>query len=176
MTELDNSNRDLLREAAKVEIAALNESRKLILEQHSHSFKWLMASLLAINGGASIAVLNAESISAHTKVLSGAFFAIGIFSALLVAVASQKISIKSLLPIQSQIGYWISVSRDGERVESTEGKLQGEMKAAIKLAWTAPLFGWISALLFVCGLGVIAMGLLNVKEARPNEQGSGSCR
>ena len=169
MSEFVQEANEELAEVIRAEIAHLTEIRQMILEQHSHSFKWLTASLLAINGAAAVATLNTDSIPPVWKVLSGSAFAIGVLCALLVAVLAQKISIKSLVPIQRQIGYWIGVIHDGTRLEEFEAKLGSEMKETMRWGWAIPATGWVSGLFFFAGLGIIAAGLLNDPE--PNNNG-----
>ena len=164
------------REAAKAEIDFLNEMRRMALEQHSHSFKWITASLLAVNGGAAISVLNTSEIAVFWKILAGAWFSAGILTALLVGVVSQKINMQSVGPIQRSIGYWIGVVADGERVESFEGTLAAEAKAAQKFAWLVPTLGWVSGLFFVIGLGTIAFGLVEEQERQSDGSSFGVCR
>ena len=163
VSEMTESEIENYKEGAKAEIAFLNETRQMVLEQHSHSFKWITASLLAINGAAAISILNTDKLIVYWKIYSGIFFCIGILLALLVAVSAQKISLKGLIPIQRQIGYWISVSYDGERVEAVETELNKEFAAAMRFSWLVPALGWLSALMFVVGLGVSAKGLLQTQ-------------
>lgn len=176
MRESDAKTDAELAEVIRAEISSLTEIRQSILEQHSHSFKWLTASLLAINGAAAVATLNTESIPAIWKVFSGAAFAGGVICALLVAVLAQKISIKSLAPLQRQIGYWIGVIHDGTRLEEFEEKIGIEMKAAMRWGWTIPVMGWVSGLFFVVGLGMIALGILDRPGVAASGQGIGICR
>lgn len=152
---------ELSRAAALREISTLDDMRRLLLEQHSHSYKWITASLLAINGGAAVTILGQENLDPIWKVIAGGCFAIGILLALSVAVASQKINILALVPIQRQIGYWLTVSVDGHRLDDLECSLQNELRASAKFAWIVPGLGWLSALTFVLGLSAIAFPLLN---------------
>lgn len=162
MTESQKSDEELA-EVIRAEILHLTESRQTILEKHSHSFKWLTASLLAINGAAGAATIN-SAISPIWKVAAGSAFSFGVILALLVAVLAQKVSMKSLPPIQRQIGYWIGVIHDGTRLEDFESTLTGEMKEATKWGWTIPVAGWVSGLFFAAGLAMTAMGILSVSE------------
>ncbi|WP_148309025.1 hypothetical protein [Sphingopyxis fribergensis] len=146
--------------AALEEIKSLTESRTLLFDEHSHAFRWLTASLLAINAGAAVAALNTEFLSAHSKIVSGAFFGVGILVALLIGVLSQQQKRKLLPIVQRQIGYWMTVADDGERSEELEAAIAAEVKSATKWAWTVPATGWVSALIFLAGIMVMGNGLI----------------
>ncbi|MFM5931728.1 MAG: hypothetical protein ACKOPQ_12545 [Novosphingobium sp.] len=149
----------ILKETAREELSALQEYRRLNLEQHSSTFKWLMASLLAINSGGAIAVLNSEAVEMATKIRAGATFSAGIFFALLVGVISQRAAMKGLPPINHLIGYWLSVVHDGVRDEKIETELARNFSKSIRLAWLGQAIGWMSGFSFFAGLVLIGLGL-----------------
>ena len=148
------------REAAKGEIQVLDELRIATLTQHTEMFKWLTASLLAINGGAAISILGTLSIDAIHKVYAGSNFVAGILSALFVGVALQIVSAKGLRPIQALKGYWLAVLVDGERAVDVENELEDDVLKSLRWAWIVPALGWFSGLFFAIGLGVVAHGIL----------------
>ena len=159
-----------LREAARAEIEFLGELRRNSFEQHTHSFRWLTASLLAINGGAAIAILNSTILSPFSLVTSGACFTGGILSALMVGVLAQRSIMASLIPIQTQIGYWIGVVSDGTRDEVKEQSFINDTAHAVRSAKIGQVAGWISAVLFVSGLGFVAVDILNPVKVSPYGQ------
>lgn len=152
----DKSESDWLRQAAAEEIENLKLIRATVWDEHTHSYRWLMASLLAINAGACLAIADNAGWGSY-RVIAGAAFAVGIFAALLVAVVGQRANQKSLEPLQKIIGYWISVVDDGERDEQLENKLNDELNASIRIGHASRLVGWISA--FAFAVGVVTSGL-----------------
>lgn len=160
----------LLKMAAMEEIKSLVDARSRLFDEHTHMFRWLTASLLAINAGAAVAALNSDFLSAHSKIVSGGFFGCGLLAALLVGVLGQKLNKKLLPVVQRQIAYWITVADDGERWEEQETELAAEVQAAIKWAWTVPAIGWVSALIFLAGIASMGLGLIDQEQRAKNVQ------
>ena len=111
---------------------------------------WLNASLLAVNGGGAIAVLNgAEHIGGRGA--AGAVFVVGIVFALLSASMIQAVIAKQQGPLEIWIGYWRGVEYSGVRDDESEVKLAAPITIWEKRAWIAPALGWVSGALFVVG-------------------------
>ncbi len=152
MTGNEDLEPDLVRKIATHSIQTLQEAHRSVVEQHADSFKWITASLLAINGGAAVALLNADSIRGNLRVIPGGLFTAGILCALLVAVVTQKISARALPHLHRKIGWWIGKEHDGllpENFEEDDAKTSSEIT---KFAWTIPAIGWLSAILFALGM------------------------
>ena len=131
------------------EIDFLSKMRQASMDQSADAAKWLLASLLAINGGGAVAAVN--SIEKLQIGVPAGLFAAGIMLALASAVIIQSVGYRSLAPIQEAIGYWITVVDDGTQADEYEAKLK---KRFLKLRWfgmLAPAAGWCSAGCFVCG-------------------------
>ena len=160
MTTQDFNQAELIRQVARAEIQVLDEIRAATLEQHTDMFKWLVASLLTINGAAAVAIINAHELSAIHRVWAGAAFVAGIFFAMFVAVVAQILSAKYLNPLQKLKAYWLTAEIDGTRDERLENGLQGDLIKSIELGWIVPTLGWISGLFFALGLVAVAQGIL----------------
>lgn len=158
--EEEARQRSLVRAVAREEITTLIESRQLLMEQHSHSFRWLMASLLVINSGAVVASLNSDAIEPVTKVTAGAIFAVGISLALMVAYSSQKLTNFVTPVVQERIGYWLGVLEDGELDQEADEELAGKARKVLRFRFVPEFFGWLSLVAFFLGLAVIAATLL----------------
>jgi hypothetical protein len=169
ITEADQSEKGWLRKAALEEIDHLKLVRATSWEQHSHSFKWLMASLLAVNGGALLAVFDSQYVSLGYQAFASGCFVIGIMAALLVAVFGQRSIQKSFPPLQKIIGYWMTVVEDGERLESLETDLNNELQTAVKYGRGAQICGWLSALAFLVGAGGVGVEMYSSIEASHTE-------
>jgi hypothetical protein len=168
----DENDRKLWRLAAGYEIQALEKIRELSFEQNVHAFKWLTGSLLVINAGGAIAAINSEFLTAHSKLLAGTIFGVGILLSLSIAVAAQKFSMHLIPKLQQQIGYWLGVSVDGERLESLEEQNQSDLKEQIRRAWIVPALGWISALAFVAGSVSVGFGLVEQESRKTDKTAS----
>jgi len=70
----------------------------------------------------------------------------------------------SLMPIQRQIGYWMTVSEDGIRDVEFEEKLAKELKRSVLIARLGQIFGWVSAVGFFGGLFLAGQGMLDLTE------------
>ncbi len=151
-----------LRAAALEEKKALDEVRTTLLSEHSHMFRWLSASLLALNGGGAVALLSSEKTDAGFFVWAGIAFLLGITAALLIAVSAQRTSQLAMPKVQMMIGYWLAVSIDAERDEVLEKEITGELLVAHNSGKWSRVYGWLSALSFLAGAivtGVSAIGV-----------------
>ncbi|MHA6332760.1 hypothetical protein ACXYL9_03665 [Qipengyuania sp. CAU 1752] len=158
---VDNNANAWNRQGALEEIENLKVMRATSWEQHSHSFKWLTASLLALNAGGLLAMSQVQAIGVDDKLIAGGCFAVGLSFALLVAVIGQRSITATLLPLQRHIGYWMSVSRDGERNEGFEKELAKEFEKPTILGKIGQVMGWGSALSFFVAIYFAGVGLMN---------------
>jgi hypothetical protein len=165
---LDDSISAWTRADAIENIENLKGMRTLAWDEFNHSFRWLMASLLAINGGALLAMLDHSSLGLSHRVSSGCAFVFGIIMALLVAVFGQHSTIRSLPSLQKMIGYWMTVAVDGLRDEKIENDLDNELKASVKLGLGSRVSGWLSAIAFLIGIGISGHGLISFEDVSKN--------
>lgn len=161
------SLKDWHREVALEEVASLKELRAIGWEQHNQSFKWLTATLLALNGGGLLAVSQIEQIPVLSTVSAGTAFAAGIAFALLVAVIAQRAIVQSFTPIQRQIGYWMTVASDGCRDDTIENDLQEGSKKVLPWNRATQVLGWLAAIAFFVGIFMAGSGLLEAARTRP---------
>lgn len=147
------------KQAALEEIANLKQIRTVAWEEHSQAYRWLMASLLGINGGACIAILGSEQVGVWSKIYAGGCWTIGILASLLIAVFGQHSVQKSLDPLQKFIGYWMTVHSDGVRADGIENDLLNELKASSKIGFGSRIAGWVAASAFLAGAIFAGQGL-----------------
>ena len=83
-----------LKHIAEIQIDQSTRDIATILEQHGADYRWITASLLLLNSGGAIAVLNTEYISINGKMHSGIAFVVGMILALSVAWLSQVLTPK----------------------------------------------------------------------------------
>jgi hypothetical protein len=150
---------ETIKKCAEIEVQTLSEMRQLILDQHSSGFKWLNASLLAINGGGLISIFSSNALSLHYKRAACISLLIGILFALISGRLGQTFSLRGILPLQRWSGYWIGVSLSGSRDEEIETALAVESQNAIRWAWVGQACGWASVGTFVVAAIFAGLGL-----------------
>lgn len=163
--QLTESERHWNREGAKEEIENLKNMRATAWDEHTHSFRWIMATLSAINGGACAAILNQDGMGISSKLLASGLFVGGLLMALLVAVFGQHSVQSCLLPLQRQIGYRMTVASDGERDEAIERDLNNELKISARIGMGSRVSGWLAAIFFISGVVVAGFGLSATEHA-----------
>lgn len=113
--------------------------------------RWITTSLLAVNGGAAIAVLG-QPMTVNGKLLTSLFFAAGVLSSLGSAHLGIKAGQKLLGPMGEAMGYWVSVKHDGIRAANLEGH-EIRMAEMIKNEARMPArLGYLSVACFTAGL------------------------
>lgn len=156
--ETDEDTKRWVKIAAEHELNFVVKTREASMEQAASMAKWLLASLLAINGAGALATINAlEKLAAPE--LPAALFVIGMLLTLLSATVIQRQNYAALPGINKMIGYWLSVIDDGEEFEPFQKQVQGEITAAMGWKWLGPSLGWVSAIFFVLGTAALGYGL-----------------
>ena len=136
------------------------ELQKRLMDENSAAFRWLMASLLAVNGGSALGILSSESVCRDGVVLGGAIFTAGIFSALLLGFFTLKSAERAIDPISKMIEFWLEASLSGEFDEKLLQERQGQLKSRLKPTKIASyLTGFSSAICFLVGSVVVGLNL-----------------
>lgn len=149
--KMDEEDREVLRLAAQLEVQQALAMRDRILTEVAASARWLQASLLVVNGGAAVAVLNSDSVSPHTQLWSCAFFVLGILLSLLTANAGIWVARDTPKKLTEFMGYWMGVTVDLLRSEEIERDWQiYAIEIARRSAWPRRL-GYSSVGAFVIG-------------------------
>ena len=125
-------------------------------EQVASTAKWLTASLLAVNGGGAIAVLNRTQTLDHAWG-AGILFMMGIAFALLSGTGLQEFYNRVGNPLLNLDEYWTRVSLTGHRDQDTERSLKEPIDKLHRFAFIPPLMGWISGILFLFGSVLLAL-------------------
>lgn len=133
--------------AARV-VTRIDRHQSFVADQVSSMAKWLMASLLGINGAGAIAVLNAAKESTDLAI-PGLLFVLGTGAALLSGVTMQKFYNGVSEPLLAQDSYWTEVAIRGTRSVSTEQENSESFTKSHRLAFLPPTLGWISGFLFL---------------------------
>ena len=146
---------DFSTDLASHSLVRTSESRRVILEEHSAAFKWLMASFLAINGGGMISLVDMK-IGPDWRTAAGVSFWIGIVCALGIAWRGQVQARAGLEKLAKIEAFWATVVASGQLDTEELGSLEREMDSVKPGA--SRLFGWISLLAFSLGLGLANYG------------------
>lgn len=131
--------------------------------------KWIVTSLLAINGAGILAVWP-SNLPIGFKVASCVVFLGGMLSAMLSGYFALTWISKAGRPLGEMIGYWISVQSDGYRAADLE---DFDVLAKLKGAWPSSLTGWLAAILFVLGAAVAGWGGYSDLVSHPSATQSG---
>ncbi len=133
----------------------IDQHQQFAFDQVGSMAKWLMASLLAVNGAGAIAAINAVN-SGKGPWAAGLLFALGIGSALISGVAMQDVYNAIPEPLLKQDEYWTGVTVTGVRETAIEEEHKNQTAKALRFQFVPPLLGWISGLLFVAGAITLA--------------------
>jgi Ni,Fe-hydrogenase I cytochrome b subunit len=148
----------LVQRIAETEITNLLESMKIIVEEHSSSFRWLIASFFAVNGGGVIAVAGQSNMPRVYSVAAGFLFCIGILLALLCAWLSQRANRAMLRPVSEVLSFWLSVAHFGELDQEGLIEIEQKMTKAMKVSRPTQFSGWFSVAAFSLGMCVAGAG------------------
>ena len=134
------------------------EGRRHLTEEHSASFRWLMASFLAMNGAGLISLKDIKLSDPTHAFIGGIAFFVGIVFALLIAFLGQKSNQKMLDPVARMSLYWRGVATTGILNQEVQQDIDDRMSVAMKSAKWPSRSGFLSLLFFAFGLAVIAHG------------------
>ena len=114
--------------------------------------RWLLATLVVINGAATIAVLPLKMDNAAKLGSVGAFL-FGILAALGAGIWSLYAFKRVSIAANTMMGYWLTVAGDGARVAALEATMKRHMDQAIGSRGTHYfLFASVAAFLIGCVL------------------------
>ncbi|QUT07081.1 hypothetical protein KFK14_06565 [Sphingobium phenoxybenzoativorans] len=159
-------NPDIIRRVGELELASATHSRTVLLEAHQDAYKWLLASLLAINSAGIFTLLSFQLISIRARVIIAILFYLGIMAALLSSYLSQRANRALIGPLGELMGYWITVAHDGELLPEAFEAINQKIQSAVQQARPTQVAGWASAVFF--SLGVISVGIMLIYSPLPS--------
>ena len=151
---------DDIRRLAEVNLNVILSLQNRLLDENSSAFRWILASLLTINGGAAIGSISTEFVTIQGKFCGGVAFSSGIFFALMLAYVT-TFSVKATTqPLVALIDLWTTAAITGEVDPSDLEAKQAEVRSSVK-PWSliSHLFGWLSFFSFAIGLAIIGTEL-----------------
>jgi hypothetical protein len=113
--------------------------------------RWLLATLVVVNGAAVIAALPLE-IAAELKLAAAGAYLVGILAALGAGLWSLYAFKRVSIAANTMMGYWLTVAGDGQRLAALEATMKRHMDQAIGSKGThAFVFASVTAFLLGCG-------------------------
>jgi hypothetical protein len=122
--------------------------------------RWLLATLVAINGAAAISVLPLK-IPMEAKLFGAGAYLVGILAAVGAGLWSLYAFKRVSAGAGTMLGYWLSVANDGPRLEALEATMKKHFDQAIGSRGTHVLI-FISVAAFLLGCALTGWGLLSV--------------
>jgi len=120
--------------------------------------RWLLATLVAINGAAAISVLPLKMAS-EAKLAGSLAFLLGILAALGAGIWSLYAFKRVSIAANTMMGYWLTVAGDGQRLAALEATMKRHMDQAIG-SRTTHVFVFASVAAFLTGCAFTGWGLL----------------
>ena len=159
--EIDKARRASNRFAAETFMPIMVEAFHDGLREAGSLSRWLLATLVAVNGAAAITILPLKMASG-AKLGGSVAFLLGILAALGAAIWSLYAFKRVSNSAGTMLGYWLTVANDGARLEALEASMKRHFDQAIGSRGTHYLvFASVAAFLVGCALagwGMISQG------------------
>jgi hypothetical protein len=126
--------------------------------------RWLLATLVAVNGAGAISVLPLK-IAMTAKLVGAAAFLCGILAALGAGIWSLYAFKRVSAEAGTMIGYWLTVAGDGPRLQALEVTMKRHLDQALG-ARAAHLLVFCSVAAFIFGCAFAGWGFLTQGEIR----------
>ncbi|KPF91064.1 hypothetical protein IP81_12755 [Novosphingobium sp. AAP83] len=124
------------------------------------SQRWALTSLLAINGGAAVALWG-EDMQALSKVASISALVLGIVASVLSAHISANRAPAYMFGLLKHMGYWYDVQVTGQRDDAKERENGQDFGGVLTASRRLPLaLGYVSLTLFIVGVSIAGYGAL----------------
>lgn len=123
--------------------------------------RWLLATLVAINGAAAITMFPLR-MATGAKLGGAVAFLVGVLAALGAGIWSLYAFKRVSVAASTMMGYWLTVAGDGQRVQALEATMKRHMDQAVgSRATHIWVFASLTAFLVGCavtGWGVLSQG------------------
>lgn len=125
-----NAKLKTVQSLAEFETASAIESRSKLIDEHNAAFRWMVASLFALNGGAIFSMLSGDRFGLAPATPAFWMFFGGIVSTFMTVILAQ-ISDRLMIAQMHQWGlYWTMVRDTGTRDPQTEIEIKERIKRA----------------------------------------------
>jgi hypothetical protein len=147
------------KEWAETQVTQQQKLYESMLDQHSALYRWILAARLSVNGGAAIAILNADQIDPKSALISLMLFVVGVLSAILAAEFDQKSLQAGFGPNALITGFWSKARVTGQFNATRLAEFGQASAAAAKECVAGKRAGWLSIIAFVLGVAVSGASL-----------------
>jgi hypothetical protein len=155
----DNDERGRNQLAAETFAPIMLEAFHDGLREIGNLSRWLLATLVAINGAAAISLLPLNMGAAAKLGAAGAFL-VGIIAAVGAGLWSLYVFNRVSDAAHTMLGYWLSVADDGPRLAALETAMKRHMDQAIGSRGTHVLI-FVSLTAFLVGCAIAGWGMLS---------------
>ncbi len=145
---------DTIREIARFVLDSTSKLQDRLLDENSAAFRWLMASLLAINGGAALGIMSSNIVARVGIVYAGSSFTVGTVFAILLGLVTARSAEKAFEPIASMNEFWLNVALSGQ---FDEVELKAKMKSLESRVSPSKLASYLTGFL---SLGFFLLGVV----------------
>ena len=156
--DMDDEEREMLRILAKGEVQIISSLRELVIHEIATSLRWIQGSLLVVNGGAAVAVLQSDVLPPAIQRTSCLLFVVGICLSLLTANLGVYVTRDSPQKLTQIMGYWMSVTVDLLRSEEIERDWQQYALTLGRRARVPRVAGYASLAAFIAGCLIVGLG------------------
>jgi hypothetical protein len=155
----DDDQRASNRLAAETFMPMMVEAFHDGLKEAGSLSRWLLATLVAVNGAAAISSLPLK-MATTAKLGGAAAFLIGILTALGAGIWSLYAFKRVSTSAGTMLGYWLAVVEDGPRLEALESTMKRHMDQAIGSRGTH-YFVFASVAAFLLGCALVGWGIVS---------------
>jgi hypothetical protein len=155
----DNHERASNQLAAETFMPMMMEAFHDGLREVASLSRWLLATLVVINGAAVISILPLRMIPG-AKLAGAIAFLVGILAALGAGLWSLYAFKRVSIAAGTMLGYWLTVAGDGPRLEALEATMKRHLDQAIGSRATHVLV-FASVAAFVSGCALAGWGMLS---------------
>lgn len=135
---------------AEHEVNYLIKARDVNFEQYGAMSRWLLASVLAINGAGALATINATD-RVLSPALPASCFVTGMMLTLIAGLVYQHQHFMAIKPTLESLGYWAAVSGDGVRILAKEKELQAKSVTTGGHKLIPVIIAFLAVVAFLCG-------------------------
>ena len=149
---------EAVRSLADFEAASAVESRSKLIDEHKSAFRWIVASLFALNGGGILSMFGRDSLAFESIFPAFWIFFGGIVSTFFTVIVAQM-SDRLMIARMHQWGlYWSTVRVIGRRDSENESHIREGIDTAEKWGRRSRYLAMFAMVWFVLGvLGVVVL-------------------
>lgn len=142
----------IVKRLAAFEITASIESRSKMIDEHGSAFRWMVASLFALNGGSILSIFGSDGFGAPYLFLSFWVFFAGIIFTFATVIMAQISDRKMIAQLHSWGLYWTRVSCTGVTDLQHEKEIKDKISDAENFGRQARVLGFFAMMAFVVGV------------------------